>query len=324
MSLLIIRSTLIVLMYILLRRIFLKRLRKSSIYALGLIPAAGLIAILFMSPNEEFGEWCILGIVKNAAGLFRREIQPITSVRYRLNVNRFLRMNQITLFRIWVAGIAVVFLYQLITMSVFLIRSRKAEKVAGDSLFPNLKMRESEFVKTPCLLWNTVFLPTGMRSNKDLYIHAMRHENQHFRQGDPVWNLIRVGLTAVYWFHPLVWIACFLSQNDSEYACDEHVIRDEDEEQRKGYCTALLEAATGFRFVTDSGMGLIKMSGSKVYRRIQAIMNYKEKKHVTAFALLVLCVAMTVFGSVMLRVKWQESRKPSPTAQVIEIPLNNK
>ena len=53
---------------------------------------------------------------------------------------------------------------------------------------------------------------------------VLRHEFAHIARGDWVVFIAAELLRAVYWFNPLVWIACIRVRQDSENACDDAVL----------------------------------------------------------------------------------------------------
>ena len=53
---------------------------------------------------------------------------------------------------------------------------------------------------------------------------VLRHEFAHIGRGDWVVFMAAELLRAVYWFNPLVWIACIRVRQDSENACDDAVL----------------------------------------------------------------------------------------------------
>jgi TonB family protein len=53
---------------------------------------------------------------------------------------------------------------------------------------------------------------------------VLRHEFAHIARGDWVVFMAAELLRAVYWFNPLVWIACIRVRQDSENACDDAVL----------------------------------------------------------------------------------------------------
>ncbi len=53
---------------------------------------------------------------------------------------------------------------------------------------------------------------------------VLRHELAHIRRGDWAAQMAGELLRAVYWFNPLVWIACARLRQESEHACDDAVL----------------------------------------------------------------------------------------------------
>ena len=69
----------------------------------------------------------------------------------------------------------------------------------------------------------------------------LRHELAHIRRGDWAVLIAAELLRAVYWFNPLVWIACSRVRQESEYACDDAVLNAGVEGSE--YATHLLDLA---------------------------------------------------------------------------------
>ncbi|HIR09746.1 MAG TPA: peptidase M56, partial [Candidatus Avoscillospira stercoripullorum] len=71
-------------------------------------------------------------------------------------------------------------------------------------------VKQSEYVKTPFvlgLIHPTIYLPFHMESADA--VHVLAHERAHIRRGDPWWKVLGFVLLAIYWFHPLMWVAYF-------------------------------------------------------------------------------------------------------------------
>ena len=70
--------------------------------------------------------------------------------------------------------------------------------------------------------------------------HVLEHEMTHYRHGDYIWALLRVGCLVLHWYNPLVWCAALLSRRDAELACDEATIKRLGEEERAAYGRTLI------------------------------------------------------------------------------------
>lgn len=66
------------------------------------------------------------------------------------------------------------------------------------------------------------------------------HEQAHLKRRDPLWKSLGFLLLAVYWFHPLLWLAYSLLGRDIELACDERVLRECGPEIKRSYASALI------------------------------------------------------------------------------------
>jgi hypothetical protein len=71
----------------------------------------------------------------------------------------------------------------------------------------------------------TILLPTGAGDwSNDRVDVVVRHELAHVLRGDWVVALTANVLRAVYWFNPLLWIACRRLRHEGERACDDLVL----------------------------------------------------------------------------------------------------
>lgn len=100
-------------------------------------------------------------------------------------------------------------------------------------------------IRTPLLFRSRgfttdIYIPEQMMVEKRLLNHAILHEKMHQRHGDIWWGYLRNLLVAVYWFHPLVWVAAICSKRDCEYACDSSVMKQMNQEERISYGNSLL------------------------------------------------------------------------------------
>jgi TonB family protein len=126
------------------------------------------------------------------------------------------------------------------------------------------------------------------------------HELSHVRRAD--WALQVIGgiLRAIYWFNPLVWLACHWLRHESERACDDDVLN----LGMTGpeYATELLQIARTLRRPAWSpAPGMARPSS--LQRRIRAMLNSKIDRSPLPVSLRAviaaagLCIAVIVAGS---------------------------
>lgn len=159
-------------------------------------------------------------------------------------------------------------------------------------------------VNTPCLfgvLHPAVYFPQeGMEfgnteKEREAYHYVLAHEYMHYRHRDHLWALLRCLCVVLYWYHPLVWAAAFLSKRDSESACDESVIRHYNKQERKAYGETLILIGTQEK----SAMKLLTCTtgmtggGKELKKRITQIAHPGKFRLGTAVLVCILLSAVT-------------------------------
>lgn len=145
------------------------------------------------------------------------------------------------IFVLWLAGVSAA-LFALVR-SLFRVRrlvatghrleharwKRAAERIARQlALHSEPRLVVSSSVTTPMagiIGQPTVFLPTDAVSwDDDRRDVVLTHEMTHLARKDPLRILAARIACALYWFHPLMWLAARRSTADCEQACDESVL----------------------------------------------------------------------------------------------------
>ena len=182
---------------------------------------------------------------------------------------------------IWLTGVVIVGGYMLfyqIKWEKYLRENRK-KLITGNPYSKILKVYTVEGLPSPCLSGRNIYLTQEMAEEERQLTHILAHEYCHYRHLDYLWVIVRCCLTAVYWFHPLVWVAAYASKQDSELACDEAAIRLLGEEERFAYGKTLVELITGYSS-ERSKMGIAStMSGGEkgIRQRVRRIAKRPEK-----------------------------------------------
>lgn len=120
-------------------------------------------------------------------------------------------------------------------------------------------------------LWRPVILlPESAASwSRERRAVVLSHELVHVRRRDALRQLIRRAVLAVYWFHPLAWVASRLAAMASEKACDEEVLSLGTRPSE--YARHLLFLATGLRR-GPGALALPIVHPSQLERRIKSIL----------------------------------------------------
>ena len=147
---------------------------------------------------------------------------------------------------VWLAGVAAMLIHSLV--SYIKLRSQMAVKVELEKGIFICDDITSPFVMG--VFRPTVYLPSGMAAKERSYIIA--HERHHIRRMDHVWKLLAYVALTLHWFNPLVWIAFILACKDMEMSCDEAVIRQLGTQVRAEYAASLASLATGKRIIAGT------------------------------------------------------------------------
>jgi len=186
---------------------------------------------------------------------------------------------------LWIAGVAALLLYSLISY-LCLCRRMDTAVVYKDNIY------QSEHVESPFVLGMfrpRIYIPFHMDERDLEYVVA--HEQAHIRRKDHWWKPLGFLLLTVHWFNPLMWLAYGLLCRDIEIACDEKVIRALDSEGRAEYSQALVNCSVNRRKLAACPLAFGEVG---VKQRVQSVMHYKRP----AFWILVLaaiaCLAVAV------------------------------
>lgn len=139
------------------------------------------------------------------------------------------------------------------------------------------------------LLQPKIYLPSSVPSGERYYILA--HEQYHIRRDDHIIKLLAYLALCIHWFNPLAWIAFILSGKDMEMSCDEAVIKKLGSEIRADYSASLLRLTTHKKIL--SGMPLAFGEGDTKDRVLNMAKWKNPAKWVVAICgVLCLCIVV--------------------------------
>jgi uncharacterized protein (TIGR03435 family) len=149
----------------------------------------------------------------------------------------------------------------------------------------------------------TIVFPLDARTWPDADLRrALIHELEHVRRGDWVTMCLARTVCAVYWFHPLVWIANRQLGLNAERACDDAVLQDF---QAFGYADQLVALAE--RVWPRTHRPLLAMANrGELSARVNAVLNARQRRGpagararvAAAMAALALLVVLAPLGTV--------------------------
>ena len=168
---------------------------------------------------------------------------------------------------LWIAGVAVMFLYVLISF----LRTRGTVR---ESMPYKENIRLCDRIGTPFIFGvfrPVIYLPSDISRQDIIYVTA--HERAHLRRRDHWWKLLGFFLLSIHWFNPLLWAAYFLFCRDMEFACDEKVIKEMGAGIKKPYAHALINCSTPKHSLTACPLAFAETS---VNARIRSVLNYRK------------------------------------------------
>jgi len=130
---------------------------------------------------------------------------------------------------------------------------------------------------------------------------VLAHELAHVRRGDWLVQMAAELVRSLYWFNPLVWVACRRLRIESEQACDDAVLKTGVEGAT--YATELVDLAKAFKSQQEMFLPAAAIArSSSLERRVRAMLNVRlNREPITrrasiAAAALFVAVAVLVAG----------------------------
>ncbi len=247
--------------------------------ALSLIPSSETIPEEFLYYDAVLGHttaW--VDVVDNP--VFSQDISvpvgsPVSSVQIEVMLHSL----------IWIAGIAILVLYALISF-LWLKRTVRASVIFRDNIL------YCDEIKSPFILGifkPMIYVPSSLTG--ETLESVLAHETAHIRRHDHWWKPLGYLLLTVYWFNPLCWLAYILLCRDIEMACDEKVIRDMDNGAKAAYSQALLNCSFPRKRIAACPLAFGEVG---VKERVKSVLNYKKPAFWIIAVAVVTCIVVGV------------------------------
>jgi len=191
---------------------------------------------------------------------------------------------------IWIAGIAV-----LLTYSVISYLKIKRRLLTATSVQDNVYASDQIGTAFVCgFLHPKIYIPVGVGEADLPYI--LEHERTHIRRRDHLLKPVAFLALILHWFNPLMWLSFALMSRDMEMSCDESVLQRMSQDARRGYSSSLLSLS-----VKRSGIfaaNPLAFGESHVKARICNVLNYKKPAFwILVLAVMALVVSMVAFST---------------------------
>ncbi len=187
---------------------------------------------------------------------------------------------------IWLAGMGAIALYTIV--SVLRLRRKLREAVPmGDPIWV------CDRITTPFLLGlfhPRIYLPSFLEETDRTYVLA--HEKAHLQRRDHLWKILGFILLAVYWFHPILWVAYGLFCRDIELACDEKALKALGPAAKKPYSDALINCSVSRHTIAACPLAF---GETGVKERVKHVLRYKKPTVWAIGAAAVVCLAAALF-----------------------------
>lgn len=167
---------------------------------------------------------------------------------------------------IWLAGIAILLLYALVSYFRLKYRLRMAIPVQKN-------IYETDRIKTAFVMGfisPKVYVPGHLSEQEMDYI--LMHEQTHIRRRDYLIKPLAFIAVCIHWFNPIIWFSYYLAMGDMELSCDESVLKHYGSDIRRNYSNSLLSLSA-----KQSGlMSPLAFCEKGVKGRIKNVLNYKK------------------------------------------------
>lgn len=206
--------------------------------------------------------------------------------------------------------------------------SRSGKSSMRGKIRRQLPVYVTDQINAPCmygLLHPAIYITARTAEDSQVLAMVLCHEQMHYCHGDHIWSAVRMLCLCVHWYNPLVWTAVRLSRQDGELACDEGVLRQLGEKNRKRYGEALLALAMEQRPRLRSSLNLAtSMSDTRkqLGERLSALVTMPRMAAGTAvlvFLLILVLMACTLTG----RADAHEENPVSDKTAVLKMTLQN-
>ena len=137
-----------------------------------------------------------------------------------------------------------------------------------------------------------ILIPNEDYNDRELAL-VLRHELTHLKSHDLPLRLLALACTALHWFNPFVRLFSRIFDRDCELFCDEQVMKNAKESEKKLYCSVILSSVSKNAALRPTALstGISGKDGLKA--RFKLILSGKKRR---GFAFLCVCVLAAILS----------------------------
>lgn len=184
---------------------------------------------------------------------------------------------------IWIIGMTVMTVYGIISFIKIHKKIAFATKIS-DNVFEYDKLK-SPFVFG--IIKPKIYLPCGMDKAQKEYV--ILHEKNHIKRLDHIIKIISFAILTLHWFNPFVWLAYSLMIRDMEMSCDEKVLKNLNEDDKKSYGLTLVSVGSNKKFAVSAPLSF---GENVIEERIVNILKFKKSKIAVIIICIIACVVV--------------------------------
>ncbi len=214
---------------------------------------------------------------------------------------------------IWVIGASVLFLIKLISYLIFLLKIHKYSKITDlieVKAYTNkkVKTRVSNTICSPLMVG--IFKPTLLLPETDItpkqLKNIMAHEMTHLKRNDILYKWFVSIVKCVHWFNPAIYFISKQINIDCEISCDLKVVKQMDEEAKKGYVETILSLLShnnSKAIPLTTGMTSDKKTLIRRFMMIKNRLNTNKKTVIISIVIAIVFLIGTVLASGLINGK---------------------
>ena len=261
----------------------------------------------FLFPTILFASWFTVDRSGEMLAAFTITAEPVISVVERTTTQSFFNYP----FYLWIIGIDALIIITLLRGIRFHKRIQKVS-TAFNGRYEQLLQQTLSDMKTggrtlsgtiveagPSIALYGIFRPRIIAKRAfldtltdDELVSAYQHEISHWIRRDNLWRLLTDAVTALFWFHPLVWFIRNRLTLETEKACDETVLGLGKRADR--YASCLLKAAEFSH--EENQFGAIALSETSLKQRVSHVIQYKRESLSIMKTSAIILTCLSLFG----------------------------